>query len=329
MIEINKTHNIDVLAGLKMLPDESIDCIVTSPPYWQLRDYNLEKVLWGGSETCEHQFDEFNLCKKCNGWLGQLGLEPTRDNYIAHLCIVFDECRRVLKKTGTMWVNLGDSYSKSYKSSVLQQKCYHSKNRHSLETLKVNKRFHHIASKSLCNVPNRFAEEMILRGWILRNEIIWHKPSCIPSAAKNRFTVDFEKMFFFTKSTKYYFKQQFEPYAHSTFGRYKYPMTSNKCGTFQKISGRPKGMMKINPEGRNRRCVWSINVSNSREKHNAMFPEQLVSIPILSGCPDGGLVLDPFMGSGTTACVAKKLGRNFIGLELSAEYIKICEKRCS
>lgn len=142
----------DSLEVLKELEDESIDMIVTSPPYWALRDYGTKE---------------------------QLGLESTFDEYINKLCNVFDECKRVLKKNGTCWVNVGDSY--------------------------IN------ISKCLAQIPNRFAIEMCNRGWILRNEIIWHKPNAFPSSVKDRFTVDFEKLFFFVKNKKYYFERQLEP----------------------------------------------------------------------------------------------------------------------
>ncbi|MFR9591829.1 MAG: site-specific DNA-methyltransferase [Rikenellaceae bacterium] len=276
-MQLNKIHNIDALSGLRSLPDNAIDCIVTSPPYFQMRDYGIVDVEWG------------------DGWSGQLGQEPTRELFVAHLIEIFDECRRVLKPSGTLWVNLADSYH----------------------------------NKSLCNIPNKFADEMIGAGWILRNEIIWHKPSCIPSGATDRFTTDYEKLFFFTKSQKYAFNQQFEPYAKSTIKRYEYPMSGNgKNGIYKEISGAPcDKMMHNNPKGRNMRAVWKIPFEGSKEGHFAMFPTKLVETPILAGSPEDGTVLDPFMGGGTTAIVAKRTGRNYIGFELNPEYIEIAERR--
>lgn len=276
-MELNKIYNTDALSGLKQLPDNSIDCVVTSPPYFQMRDYGIANVEWG------------------DGWSGQLGQEPTRELFVAHLIEIFNECQRVLKPSGTLWVNLADSYK----------------------------------NKTLCNIPNKFADEMINSGWYLRNEIIWHKPSCIPSAAKDRFCNNFEKLFFFTKSAKYDFNQQFEPYAKSTLKRYEYPMSGNgKNEVYKDISGAPcDKIMKANPNGRNMRTVWTIPFEGSKEGHFAMFPSKLIEIPILAGSPEGGIVLDPFMGGGTTAIVTKRTGRNYIGFELNPEYIDIALRR--
>ena len=311
-MELNTIHLTDALNGLKSLPDESVDCIVTSPPYWQMRDYGIGGIEWP------------------DGWFGQLGLEPTRDSYIAHLCHIFDECRRVLKSSGSLWVNLGDTYSNPPKYNRPQKIEWHehSKNNSCLTNQQVDTARLRILRKSLCNIPNKFADEMILREWILRNEIIWHKPACIPSSVHDRFTVDFEKIFFFTKNCRYYFQQQFEPYAPATFIRYQRPHNlSGKGIEYRRISGRPKGKIDINPHGRNMRCVWRIPYEPSKEAHYAMYPMRLVEIPIKAGCPESGIVLDPFMGSGTTAVVARRLGRKYIGFELNPDYIDICRKR--
>lgn len=311
-MQLDIIHNTDALSGLRRLPDESVDCIVTSPPYWQMRDYGIGEIVWP------------------DGWSGQLGLEPTREEFIAHLCLIFDECRRVLKSTGTLWVNLGDSYSKPYKYNRRQDPKWYerTKNNACLMDMQVDMTRHRIPAKSLCNIPNKFADEMILRGWILRNEIIWYKPACMPASVRDHFTVDFEKIFFFTKSQRYYFEQQFEPYAPATLVRYKAPMTLNgKSAEYRRISGRPKGMMETDPRGRNMRCVWRVNYEPSHEAHFAMYPSRLVETPIKAGCPAGGIVLDPFMGSGTTAVVARRLGRKYIGFEPNAEYAAMCEKR--
>lgn len=310
-MELNIIYNTDALSGLRMLPDESVDCIVTSPPYWQMRDYGIGGIAWP------------------DGWRGQLGLEPTRDEFISHLCLIFDECRRVLKRTGTLWVNLGDSYSKPYKYNSPQDPkwTFKSKNKDCLSEMRVDMQKHRIPSKSLCNIPNKFADEMIQRGWVLRNEIIWHKPACMPSSVRDRFTVDFEKIFFFTKHQKYEFSQQFEKYAESSYGRYKRARTLNGKGeTYRQLNGMPM-KMEINPLGRNMRCVWSVTYEPSHEAHFAMYPSRLVETPIKAGCPEGGVVLDPFMGSGTTAVVARRLGRKYIGFEPNPEYAKICDKR--
>lgn len=311
-MESNIIHNCDALCGLKLLPAESVDCIITSPPYWQMRDYGIGDIAWP------------------DDWQGQLGQEPTREEFIAHLCLIFDECRRVLKSTGTLWINLGDSYSKPYKYNRRQDPKWRerSKNSACLLDMQVDESRHRIPSKSLCNIPNKFADEMILRGWVLRNEIIWHKPACMPASVRDRFTMDFEKIFFFTKSQRYDFTQQFEPYAPATIVRYKTPMTLNGKGEeYRRISGRPEGMLKADPRGRNMRCVWRVNYEPSHDAHFAMYPSRLIETPIKAGCPEGGIVLDPFMGSGTTAVVARRLGRKYIGFEPNPEYVAICNKR--
>lgn len=313
-MEQNTIHTCDALTGLRQLPDESVDCIVTSPPYWQMRDYGIGSIEWP------------------DGWSGQLGLEPTREEFIAHLCLVFDECRRVLKPSGTLWVNLGDTYNNPQKYSN-KKECPQTISRGNNRSFVTGKRkmspANTLPSKSLCNIPNKFADEMILRGWVLRNEIIWHKPACMPASVRDRFTVDFEKIFFFTKSQRYYFNQQFEPYAESTFGRYRRTRTLNgKSADYRRLNG--IGMQRtVDPRGRNMRCVWRIAYEPSHEAHYAMYPSRLVETPIKAGCPEGGLVLDPFMGGGTTAVVARRLGRNYLGFEPNEEYVAICRKRLS
>ena len=244
MIPINKILNGDALTHLKELPSESIDCVVTSPPYWALRDYGEQvQVIWDGEKDCEHEWKEnvipkqrgnlkgiwedrnnfnanssnkeqiSNFCSKCNAWKGQLGLEPTFDLYIKHLCDVFNEVKRVLKKSGTCWVNLGDTYwgggnNRGSSEENLSEKQFSNRGARGQNQREWNKNYQ---AKSLCMIPFRFAIEMVNRGWILRNSLIWHKPNVMPSSVKDRFTVDFEYLFFFVKSKKYYFETQYEP----------------------------------------------------------------------------------------------------------------------
>lgn len=307
----NCIYEGDCLEVLKTFPDESIDMCITSPPYWNLRDYGIAE---------------------------QLGLETTPDKFVNNLCDVFDEVQRVLQPHGTCWVNLGDTYI----SGKSHQSIY--------------------KDKSLAMIPNRFAIEMVNRGWILRNELIWHKPNCMPESVKDRFTNDYEKLLFFTKNSRYYFKQQFEPLKESSI-----------------------------TDGRNKRAVWVINPPLYKEAHFATFPEKLIESPIDAGCPkfvdkitgeprvrtinsitierynlpkdhpsyrpkryggkykrgqryskyqdkgyqDGrdedefisGVVLDPFFGSGTTGVVALRQGKDYIGIEINHSYIELAEKR--
>lgn len=309
----------DSLEELKKLPDESVDCVLTSPPYWALRDYGVD---------------------------GQLGLEPTFQEYINKLCDIFDEVKRVLKKEGTCWVNLGDTYSGNKEGKTDNKVSDYLKK----TTTNLHKKRGTVLEKSLCQIPSRFAIEMTNRGWILRNEIIWHKPNCMPSSVRDRFTVDFEKVFFFVKSKKYWFETQYEPMVASSDAKYRArirankqydskepyknntPYATNKISKEIRLSAQENAnrafgdneslerMMKL---GRNKRAVWTITTKPFAEAHFATFPEALVGPMIKAGCPEKGIVLDIFMGAGTTGLVAKKLGRNYLGIELNPEYIKV------
>jgi len=169
--------------------------------------------------------------------------------------------------------------------------------------------------------------------YILRNELIWHKPNAMPSSAKDRFTVDFEKIFFFSKSKKYWFETQYEPhkcsadvYNSAAKAVKKYKSEGYKKATGDNIRGFKN---EQNPKGRNKRCVWKITTKPFSEAHFAVYPEELCETPIKAGCPEKGIVLDPFFGAGTTGLVAKQLSRDYLGIELNPEYIKIAKKRLS
>ncbi len=297
----------DSLKVLKKIPDESIDCVVTSPPYWALRDYGVRK---------------------------QIGLEENSSEYLDKLLLIFDEVKRVLKRGGTCWVNIGDTYSAKEKAATYKRQEDQDSFLTKKASLVVLKNVSKIPAKSLCLIPSRFALGMIGRGWILRNEIIWHKPNAIPSSVKDRFTVDFEKVFFFVKSRKYYFTQQFEPLTDikRLSRRFRNPDHKYKYEQSEWHSINPnsieKSRQKIIQRGkRNKRCVWAIGTINFTGQHFAPYPPRLIETPIKAGCPKGGIVLDPFIGSGTTAVVAKELGRQFIGIELKAEYAKLARNR--
>jgi DNA modification methylase len=192
-----------------------------------------------------------------------------------------------------------------------------------------------LPAKTLCQIPARFSLEMMNRGWILRNEIIWWKPNCMPSSAQDRFTVDFEKILFFVKSRKYYFKQQFEELrdrARLTRRAFN-PHTKKKrvYGDGRIAAINPKTIEASNlrslKKGRNKRCVWRVAVRPYHGNHFATYPPELIETPIKAGCPKSGIVLDPFIGSGTTACVAHTLGRKFIGIDLNSEYVRLSKNR--
>jgi len=304
---INKIIRGDCLRVMKDMPDNSIDMVLTSPPYWALRDYGVD---------------------------GQLGLEKTFQEYVNKLCDIFDEIKRVLKKEGTCWVNMGDTYGNSNQAGTKKfGNPEFNKNRPSRESTKTPEKKLKGYEKCLLQIPSRFAIEMTNRGWILRNELIWHKPNCMPSSAKDRFTVDFEKIFFFSKNKKYYFEQQLEPHKEVSIKARNSKLNqttnigANKSAVNVQMGDKKRGDRFIPEGGRNKRCVWKITTKPYKEAHFATYPPELCETPIKAGCPKKGIVLDPFFGAGTTGLMAKGLGRNYIGIEISPEYCKIAEDR--
>lgn len=304
MFEINRIYNESNCETLQRMDDNSLDCVVTSPPYWGLRDYGVE---------------------------GQLGLEKTVEEYINNLVNIFDLIKAKLKPTGTCWVNLGDTYisegGASRHKGYADPKYLNGRNGEHIEPHAFPQTF---LPKCLANVPNQFSIEMCKRGWILRNEIIWQKPNAMPSSAKDRFTVDYEKLFFFTKSKRYYFKQILEPY-NGPLDRWGGDvLKADGKSLWDEGTGQSSYRnrdMRPNKEGRNKRCVWQINTEATAEAHFAVYPESLVLPCIQAGCPENGIVYDPFMGSGTTGIVATKLSRNYVGSEINTDYVTIAEKR--
>lgn len=312
----NKIFTGHALEILKEIPDCSVNMCITSPPYWCLRDYNTNPAKWN------------------DGWEGELGAEPNFEQYINHLCDIFDEVKRVLKDDGSCWVNIGDTYGGSCLGITSGGKVK-GKTSFLPDNLDYLPRVAHARgkhSKSLLLIPFRFAVEMMNRGWTVRNVIIWHKPNATPASVKDRFTVDFEYLFFFTKKKKYYFEQQFEPIKDSTIRRCKTGCGINKganyCGlnkeNFEKLQ---KRMLDESFKGRNKRTVWQISTKAFKGAHFATYPQDLIDTPIKACCPEGGIVLDPFIGSGTTAVVAEKLKRNWLGIELNPEYTQLAEER--
>jgi site-specific DNA-methyltransferase (adenine-specific) len=232
----------------KVFPDGYFNCCISSPPYWALRDYGVD---------------------------GQLGLEPTFEEYIDKLCAIYDEVKRVLRADGTCWVNLGDTYAGSGRDKE--------------PVPRSDFQVSGVSAKSLCLIPQRFAIEMVNRGWILRNVIIWHKPNPMPSSAKDRFTVDFEYVYFFVKSKKYWFEPQYEP-ADSPPGHkwnLNTPKTFGGNGHIGKnTQNKNRAIWELNPLGRNKRTVWTIPTQPFPEAHFATFPEKLVAPMIKAGCPE-------------------------------------------
>jgi site-specific DNA-methyltransferase (adenine-specific) len=247
------------------------------------------------------------------------------EEYIARLCNVFDGVGRVLRDDGTLWVVIGDTYSGTKDGKTDRIVAEYLRR----ESEGIRKRRGNLPEKCLCQIPARFAIEMAARGWILRNEIIWHKPNAMPSSVRDRFTYDFEKVFFFSKKKNYYFDQQLEPFdspVNPARGRETEADGRLALGNSKLIAS--AGVRNsYRKGGRNKRAVWTIPTSPSGVAHYATFPEKLVETPILAGCPEGGIVLDPFMGAGTTAIVCGLLKRDFVGIELNSKYVEVAKRR--
>jgi len=301
-VEINKIYQGDTLQILKTWPDECVHCCVTSPPYWGLRDYGTE---------------------------GQLGLEKTPEEYIAKLVEIFREVRRVLRSDGTLWLNMGDCYAGAGgMGSFVDHKA--KKGMTKIGQYVRNKPIVGLKPKDLIGMPWRIAFALQADGWWLRSDIIWAKPNPMPESVRDRPTKAHEYMFLLSKSKKYYYDQDAvrEDYVTPEDTKAKCGFGGPKCNTEELChSNEPGKSWRPTHSGRNLRDVWTIATQPFREAHFATFPEKLIEPCIKAGTSEKGVVLDPFMGSGTTALVARKLGRNYIGIELNSDYIKIAEKR--
>lgn len=282
---MNLSHisNTDCLAGLKTLPDECIDCCVTSPPYFRMRDYGVD---------------------------GQVGLEDTPEEYVSKLVEIFHEVFRVLKKEGTLWLNIGDCYNGSGKADNSLQNSKNHKNFGKTVTransgIPVN--LPSLKPKDLIGIPWMVAFALRSDGWYLRNDIIWKKINPVPEPVRDRCTKSHEHIFLVSKSRKYY---------------YDYKAILEKSARVEKKQGVPAcdGL-------RNKRDVWTTKTACFKGAHFATFPEELIRDCIKAGCPAGGVVLDPFMGTGTTAIVARALGRHYIGFELNPKYVEMANRR--
>ena len=303
-IEKNTIINGNSLEVLKSLPDNSIDCCVTSPPYYALRDYGCD---------------------------GQIGLEETPEKYIESLCDVFSEVRRLLTPQGTLWLNIGDSYNgnKVGNTEVV-------KNKKVSESNDFHKKLWSEAKpKDLIGIPWMLAFALRSQGWYLRQDIIWHKPNPMPESVTDRCTKSHEYIFLLSKSQKYYFDYEsiMEPCADQERNNFQSGSRANginKDRNDNDLGERSKTWKPKtidNQKVRNKRDVWEVNTKPCKEAHFATYPFELIKPCILAGCPENGIVLDPFMGSGTTAIVARSLNRNYLGVELNPEYIKIAHKR--
>ena len=430
-MELNKTYCGDSLEILKTFPDNCVDVLVTSPPYWGLRDYGTGK--WeGGEERCDHKGNPFRIkaginkncqtgkdgkntedtepfkevCGKCGAKRidSQLGLEATPEKYVAKMVAVFRECKRVLKPTGTMWVNLGDSYAGSGKGAATHPETNgqwkQGTNKGTHEKTVHNFKSELLKPKDLIGIPWRVAFALQADGWYLRSDIIWNKPNPMPESVTDRPTKSHEYIFLLSKSQKYFYDAEAIKTESIEPDDDRGSRGNQKRKPTETISGiRNSG---VYPKA-NKRSVWTVTTQPYREAHFATFPEDLIVPCIKAGSSEHGccaecgkpwervvkkkliptakasfnskadkrdfaadaqdqgsnrskdghkpgwayqsettgwqptcncnagivpsVVLDPFMGAGTTAVVARKLNRNFIGIELNPKYIAISQNR--
>jgi len=350
-LPLNQTLCGDCSEVMKTFPDDCIDLVVTSPPYWGLRDYGSETVrVWGGLPECEHEWNEqvssFNkqggegkqstnlgtlrgknqksdFCSKCGAWRGSLGLEPHPQMFIDHLTEICYEVKRILKTTGSFWLNLGDTYAANRGYQVKQTKDSKDGNIHGGMRLPKNDAW--LQPKQLIGIPWRVAIGLQEQGWILRNSVIWHKSNHMPESVQDRFTKSYEFFFFFAKNPQYHFNLDAVRVPH------KYPETFGSRPELGKAGngryGVKAGERTGNPKGKNPGDMWNIPTKAFPGAHFAVFPDELIEPIIKASCPKDGVVLDPFAGSGTALRVSRKLGRKFIGIELNPEYAKMAEQR--
>lgn len=286
----------DALAVLRRLPAGKVNCCVTSPPYFGLRDYGHD---------------------------GQIGLEPTPDEYVAKLVTVFREVRRVLRDDGTLWLNIGDSYANDGKWGG-SSGGKHVKELHGDTGVGRGKKSTGLKPKDLIGIPWLLAFALRADGWYLRQDIIWHKPNPMPESVTDRCTKAHEYIFLLSKSERYFYDCDAVREAAVQAGRVRNDKVGGNKG--DKVNHSP-GSQFIGSETRNRRSVWSIATKPYSGAHFAVFPPALIEPCVLAGCPEGGTVLDPFSGSGTTGEVAAKHGRRSILIELNPTYADLAVQR--
>ena len=353
----NTIFNEDCRIGLCKLPDKSVDCCVTSPPYFGLRDYGTAQWV-GGDPDCKHfiMCDSYapgtkqktntgslrtakDVCPTCEAIRidRQIGLEETPELYIAQLVEIFTEVKRILKPAGTLWVNIGDSYAGSGRGKGdINKKGIQQKASYVGDFIKPY-RLNGYKNKDLIGIPWMLAFALRDAGWYLRQDIIWAKPNPMPESIKDRCTKSHEHIFLLSKSAKYHFDHEaiLEQAAYDgrqeTFMKPSQKYSDGTTGLQQQTflsKGHERWTSKISDRpARNKRDVWTVCTAPEKEAHFACFPQLLIVDCIKAGCPENGIVLDPFMGSGTTAVVARKLNRNYVGFELNTEYKKIADAK--
>jgi DNA modification methylase len=360
--------NGDCLDMMATLPDESVDMCVTSPPYWGLRDYGGEGRVWGAPECYErgegdtsHEWEGYTrpsentrknnnslqlksaywepqeqaFCKHCDAWFGQLGLEPTPEQYVKNMVEIFREVKRVLKPEGTLWLNLGDSYCAGSRKTSTPQSMHDGEERN-LPQNQRNQASGDLKGKDLVGIPWMVAFALRADGWYLRQDIIWAKPNCMPESVKDRCTKNHEYIFLLSKSKDYFYDNEAikeDTVTKADKNKSAFAYADNEDWAKDKDASRiskAKGISEARTKNyakRNKRSVWWVGPKPFPEAHFAVFPIELIEPCILAGSPVGGTVLDPFGGSGTTGIVAIKHGRNAILTELSEKYVEIAEAR--
>lgn len=290
-------HQGDALEVLKTLPSESVNCCITSPPYYGLRDYGVD---------------------------GQIGLDETPEQYVARLVSVFREMRRVLRGDGTFWLNIGDSYAGSWgnyggqnrgngkQRQITTGSQAHQKAYDGLEKWRppTSKKLEGVKPKDLIGIPWMLAFALRADGWYLRSEIIWQKPNPRPESVKDRPTKAHEQIFLLSKSPRYYYNHEAIKEPFLTDPKENHPKRPN-----------------TNSRGSNRRSVWTMRTKRFKGAHFAVFPLELPATCLLAGCPEGGVVIDPFSGTATTGIAAVQHGRRYIGIEINPEYIDLAYRR--
>ena len=334
---------------LKNLPEKHFYTVVTSPPYWGLRDYQTGTWV-GGDPNCPHMrttkigktvktatghqamHDQGNVvgdaiykseCPKCGAVRKdlQVGLEATPAEYVRTLVRIFREIRRVLRDDGTVWLNLGDSYSSGGRTSTTNQ-TVRGDTEYGVTRPPVVKG---LKQKDLVGIPFRVAFGLQEDGWYLRQDIIWHKPNPMPESVQDRCTKAHEYIFLLSKKKNYYYDNDAIK-----------EEVKQDWGTRDRTNGKyhnegtglvPHSGLEMSYETKNKRSVWTVSPKPFKEAHFAVYPTELIEPCILAGCPEDGHVLDPFGGSGTTGLVADRLGRNATLIELNEDYLNIGTNR--
>lgn len=351
-----QTHNV---FDRWPLEDKSVQAVITSPPYWALRKYDIPDTIIGGRSECQHEFSETFVpkgngdkqsrrrdkksgigrglknpgnCNHCGAWKGQYGLEPSFNDYVTHTLLWAQEAWRVLKDDGVFFLNLGDSYGGSWGDFGDGAMRGNQKRKRQTERWKRNGAPREFApptanARAKCKllIPHRVAIGLIDAGWTLRNDLVWRKPNAMPESTADRFSKTFEYVFMFVKQTKYYFNLDAVREKHAITSLQREGRNHYAISVPDHVL--PDGQKQNNPtsldrKGKNPGDVWSINTQVSPEEHYAMWPEKLAERMILCSTKTEDTVIDPFCGSGTTLRVAEKLNRTGIGFDLGYQDIQ-------